>query len=469
MNKIFIIIISLFFVVSSHAGLFGIDWEDNEMCTAFTGSFCDGQEIMHIYWRGYDSDGRRLRCRQMASQGLCKLSDYNMWKNEHNSSHWDREGFLWERPYTRMLSNDGVSLLMMKGVVGSVCFSDSDSNDDDEYVGPLGGTGMPCGESPSTAGQTPCPNGLTRDALGQCMPAQFTDDKCLEDPFKYQMELDGLIAQTELFDSGTQGDPFGNSSSGTGSSSGNPWLDGNGNPISGSGTGNDNSFQYDQISVAGGNGGPGANANLITDNSNSLGSLSGGTNPSFSGNSAGLMGLGGVGAKSGAAGAGGAGSKGGTAGGVSVGGVSASAGTAGSNTSFGQSAGVIAGSDSAGKMVSGGGGGAGGFGGNSGGKSGAAPGGDSNKMVDSMLAMIGFGSGGKDPSKEAGSTAIGFGKSDEFDANGNRIKGNGSSDLLNIQDPSDYFTRVNLDDNIFKVVEKRYRKTQSDWVLKRGP
>ena len=33
------------------------------------------------------------------------------------------------------------------------------------------------------------------------------------------------------------------------------------------------------------------------------------------------------------------------------------------------------------------------------------------------------------------------------------------------EDPEDYFSRLNPDDNLFKIVERRYQKKTTDWAL----
>jgi len=72
------------------------------------------------------------------------------------------------------------------------------------------------------------------------------------------------------------------------------------------------------------------------------------------------------------------------------------------------------------------------------------------------------GSGGSDGNSGLDATAL-AGLShlaeDGADANGRNIA------ALGTQDPDDYFTRMGISDNIFKIVEKRYRTKTTRWVV----
>jgi hypothetical protein len=47
---------------------------------------------------------------------------------------------------------------------------------------------------------------------------------------------------------------------------------------------------------------------------------------------------------------------------------------------------------------------------------------------------------------------------------GGGSKGEASGEVIRTDDPADYFTRVGLEDNLFKVIHKRYESTTSSWI-----
>ena len=442
-RKIYFILILL---ISQNA--WSVCLRDFEMCTVFTGPNCTGQEIYHIYWVGYDEQGRRRECRRLAMDvGLCELRDLLVWQNSHDSDcGYGREGLLNDYPFYRMTGTDGQTLLSMQGFSGgSVCFSPSKSNNDDELVAML----PACPIAPSTS-QGTCPNGLTSDGNGGCIPPSFTDDKCFEDPAKFIQSLAGLIGQTEEFDTGN---PNANTSALT-ISNVPGWQDSGGSNY-GDSSGGDT--EYDNSFIANSRNNTTNRIAGLTNTSGLAGRASAfGQGSGAAGNSLLGRGTGGIGGSASGASSG-RGSSGTNA--LSMGGVSTD-GLEGSSPNEAQMSAALIGGDGVGKMGTGSGGGALGKGSTPKGADG------SSGMLNNVLSMMGFGGGasGQNGANESGTQAIGFGQSDQYDSNGNKLSTSG--EIVKINDPSDYFTRVDLDQNLFKVVETRYRRKQSEWVLK---
>lgn len=81
----------------------------------------------------------------------------------------------------------------------------------------------------------------------------------------------------------------------------------------------------------------------------------------------------------------------------------------------------------------------------------------------------GMGGGG------TGNTGFGFATSGYGGAGAGGANANGSlsfgddsaqggMDVMGSEDPEDYFARTNLDESLFKIVEKRYRSKSTDWI-----
>jgi len=144
-----------------------------------------------------------------------------------------------------------------------------------------------------------------------------------------------------------------------------------------------------------------------------------------------------------AAGEGGGSRSGGGGGGAGAGGASANAkktGAADPNSFKQQEKGLADDSSGSGATLAGGGGKAK-RGGRGGGSSGSGKG----------LASL-FGKNGAD-GKGDGTSALGFGQADRGLA------------AVGSADPMDYFSRIDVYQDIFKIVEKRYRKKQMSWSL----
>lgn len=94
----------------------------------------------------------------------------------------------------------------------------------------------------------------------------------------------------------------------------------------------------------------------------------------------------------------------------------------------------------------------------------------STDVAGAQAASAG-GGGGAGASSGGGGAFNSFLGSKDSGANGNAedetfgdASKKGEVDPMGTQDPEDYFTRSELGDNIFKIVEKRYRSTTSGWV-----
>lgn len=69
---------------------------------------------------------------------------------------------------------------------------------------------------------------------------------------------------------------------------------------------------------------------------------------------------------------------------------------------------------------------------------------------------------------EGGSAVTANGQTPGMEFGGRKPASAGGADDANAmlgEDPDDYFARINLGDNLFKIVEKRYRTKQTGWVL----